>query len=55
MNFFCFWKNEKGEDKLITSPLDGTVLPRITRKFFITLFEELKEFTMNKVINTLYH
>jgi branched-chain amino acid aminotransferase len=44
MNFFCFWKNEKGEDELITPPLDGTILPGITRKSLLTLFEELKEF-----------
>lgn len=44
MNFFCFWKNEKGEDELITPPLDGTILPGITRKSLLTLFQEIKEF-----------
>lgn len=44
MNFFCFWKNEQGEDELITPPLDGTILPGITRKSMIQLFKELGEF-----------
>jgi branched-chain amino acid aminotransferase len=35
MNFFVFWKNEKGEDELITPPLDGTILPGITRDSII--------------------
>lgn len=42
MNFFVFWKNEQGEDELVTPPLDGTILPGVTRKSLLTLFEELK-------------
>jgi branched-chain amino acid aminotransferase len=38
MNFFVFWKNEQGENELITPPLDGTILPGITRKSLLTLF-----------------
>jgi branched-chain amino acid aminotransferase len=41
MNFFCFWKNEKGEDELITPPLDGTILPGVTRDSILTLTREL--------------
>ena len=44
MNFFVFWKNEKGEDELITPPLDGTILPGITRDSILTLMQELGEF-----------
>ncbi len=44
MNFFVFWKNEDGEDELITPPLDGTILPGITRASLIELMSELKEF-----------
>jgi len=47
MNFFCFWKNEQGEDELITPPLDGTILPGITRKSLLTLFSELREFKVS--------
>ncbi len=31
MNFFMFWTNEAGETELITPPLDGTILPGVTR------------------------
>ena len=44
MNLFVFWKNEQGEDELITPPLDGTILPGITRQSIITMTRELKEF-----------
>lgn len=44
MNFFVFWKNEDGEDELITPPLDGTILPGITRQSIIELMRELGEF-----------
>ena len=26
MNFFVYWKNNQGENELITAPLDGTIL-----------------------------
>jgi branched-chain amino acid aminotransferase len=44
MNFFLFWLNEHGEKELITPPLDGTILPGITRDSIITLMRELNEF-----------
>ena len=44
MNVFVFWKNEKGEDELITPPLDGTILPGITRQSILHLTKEWKEF-----------
>ena len=44
MNFFMFWKNEQGEDELITPPLDGTILPGVTRSSIITLCKDLDEF-----------
>ena len=47
MNFFVFWKNEDGIDELITPPLDGTILPGITRNSIITLTQELKEFQVS--------
>ena len=31
MNLFLFWKNAAGEKELITPPLDGTILPGVTR------------------------
>jgi len=44
MNFFVYWINEDGEKELITPPLDGTILPGITRMSLIELMRELKEF-----------
>ena len=40
MNFFMYWKNEKGETELLTPPLDGTILPGVTRDSIITLARE---------------
>lgn len=48
MNFFLFWKNEAGEDELITPPLDGTILPGITRDSILKLMRELGEFKVSE-------
>lgn len=48
MNFFVFWKNEQGEDELITAPLDGTILPGITRDSIIKLMQELGQFKVSQ-------
>ena len=37
MNFFVYWTNEEGEKELITSPLNGVILPGITRKSLLDL------------------
>ena len=44
MNFFIFWKNENGENELITPPLDGTILPGVTRDTILTIAKEMNEF-----------
>ena len=48
MNLFVFWKNEKGEDELITPPLDGTILPGITRDSILTLAASLNKFKVSQ-------
>uniref|UniRef100_A0A0N5BXF5 Branched-chain-amino-acid aminotransferase n=1 Tax=Strongyloides papillosus TaxID=174720 RepID=A0A0N5BXF5_STREA len=61
MNFFVYWKNEKGEDELITSSLDkGIILPGVTRQSLIDLARELntvkvseKDFTMEELIRAI--
>ena len=50
MNIFCFWKNEKGEDELITPPLDGTILPGITRDSILNLARGFKEFKVTEKV-----
>jgi len=47
MNFFVFWKNEDGEDELVTPPLDGTILPGVTRDTIISLMRGLGEFKVS--------
>ncbi|MES1911092.1 MAG: hypothetical protein MHM6MM_003579 [Cercozoa sp. M6MM] len=45
MNIFMHWINEEGEEELITPPLDGTILPGITRDSAITLCRESGRFS----------
>merc|ERR1712137_257850 len=37
MNMFVYWKNRQGETELVTAPLDGTILPGVTRASVIDL------------------
>lgn len=48
MNFFLFWKNEQGDDELITPPLDGTILPGVTRDSILTLSKEMNQFKVSE-------
>ena len=48
MNICVFWINEDGEKELITPPIDGTILPGITRDSILTLCRELKEFKVTE-------
>lgn len=48
MNFMVFWKNEKGEDELITAPLDGTILPGVTRDSLLSLARGWGEFKVSE-------
>ncbi|CDW58185.1 branched chain aminotransferase 1, cytosolic [Trichuris trichiura] len=40
MNLFVYWINEKGDKELITAPLDGLILPGVTRQTIIELAKE---------------
>ena len=48
MNLFLFWTNEAGERELVTPPLDGTILPGVTRDSILTLTKEWKEFKVSE-------
>ncbi|KAI9193384.1 aminotransferase [Polychytrium aggregatum] len=48
MNFFALWKNEAGETELITPPLDGTILPGVTRDSILTLAREWNQFKVTE-------
>merc|ERR1712167_308199 len=40
LNVFVYWK-KNGENELITPPLDGTILPGVTRDSVLQLTREL--------------
>ncbi|KAJ8023559.1 Branched-chain-amino-acid aminotransferase, cytosolic [Holothuria leucospilota] len=48
MNIFILWENENGEKELLSPPLDGTILPGITRKSLLELGEEWGEFKVSE-------
>ena len=48
MNFFVFWHNEKGEKELITCPLDGTILPGVTRDSILQITKKWGEFKVTE-------
>eukprot|EP00056_Hartaetosiga_gracilis_P002406 m.53319 g.53319 ORF g.53319 m.53319 type:complete len:393 (-) comp11038_c0_seq1:38-1216(-) len=53
MNLFMFWKNEDGDDELITAPLDGTILAGVTRNSVIELAEQWGEFKVTEKYFTM--
>lgn len=57
MNIFMVWINDEGDKELITPPLNGLILPGITRKSLLEIAKNWgefkvteKEFTMNDII-----
>jgi len=48
MNFFCFWINKNNEKELITPPLNGTILPGVTRLSILELGRVWKEFKVTE-------
>nr|AGT02692.1 branched-chain-amino-acid transaminase [Crithidia acanthocephali] len=52
MNFCTLWKTKEGKTELITAPLDGTILPGVTRDSILDLAREWGEF---EVAERSYH
>uniref|UniRef100_UPI00398F34CD branched-chain-amino-acid aminotransferase, cytosolic-like isoform X1 n=1 Tax=Pristiophorus japonicus TaxID=55135 RepID=UPI00398F34CD len=48
MNIFIYWKNEQGEVELLTPPLDGTILPGVTRQSLLDLGRQWGEFKVSE-------
>jgi len=48
MNIFVFMKNQKGEKELITPPLNGLILPGVTRQSILDLTREWKDFKVTE-------
>ena len=54
MNIFFFWVNEQGEKELITCPLNGLILPGITRKSILQLARKWNEFKVSERVFTIH-
>jgi len=48
MNFFCFWKNKSGKKELVTPPLNGMILPGVTRDSILHLTRSWNEFEVSE-------
>lgn len=48
MNFMFLWKNEQGERELVTAPLDGTILPGVTRDSILKMCKQWGEFKVTE-------
>ncbi|XP_064171172.1 branched-chain-amino-acid aminotransferase, mitochondrial [Anguilla rostrata] len=48
MNLFIYWTTKKGEKELITPPLDGIILPGVTRQSLLDLAREWGEFKVTE-------
>jgi branched-chain amino acid aminotransferase len=54
MNCFVYWKNEAGEVELVTPPLDGTILPGVTRQSILELAKSWGEFKVSERAITIH-
>ncbi|XP_061081357.1 branched-chain-amino-acid aminotransferase, mitochondrial isoform X2 [Conger conger] len=48
MNLFIYWTNKRGEKELVTPPLDGLILPGVTRQSLLDLAQEWGEFKVSE-------
>ncbi|KAI3378930.1 hypothetical protein SNEBB_010584 [Seison nebaliae] len=48
MNLFIYWTNEKGQKELVTPPLDGLILPGVTRASILELAKNLFDFKISE-------
>ncbi|XP_019640026.1 PREDICTED: branched-chain-amino-acid aminotransferase, cytosolic-like [Branchiostoma belcheri] len=60
MNIFMYWENESGEPELVTPPLEGIILPGVTRRSLLDLARGWNEckvtertFTMHDLVKGL--
>lgn len=53
MNIFVVIKNAKGDKELITAPLNGLILPGITRQSIIQLAKEWRDFKVTERVITM--
>nr|XP_012595019.1 branched-chain-amino-acid aminotransferase, cytosolic isoform X1 [Microcebus murinus] len=55
MNLFLYWINEDGEEELATPPLDGIILPGVTRQCVLDLARKWGEFKVSERYLTMDH
>ncbi|KAJ8251063.1 hypothetical protein GJAV_G00216850 [Gymnothorax javanicus] len=48
MNLFIYWTTEDGERELVTPPLDGVILPGVTRQSLLDLAREWGDFKVTE-------
>nr|CAG4643916.1 EOG090X051P [Lepidurus arcticus] len=53
MNIFVYMVNEQGEKELITPPLNGLILPGVTRRCFLELARKWGEFKVTERVITM--
>jgi len=53
MNMFVLWKTKQGKTELITPPLDGTILPGVTRDSILQLCRQWGEFDVTESTFTI--
>jgi len=53
MNFFVLWDRPDGGRELITAPLDGTILPGVTRQSVLDLARQWGEFEVSERVFTM--
>lgn len=53
MNQFFVWKNKDGVNEVVTAPLDGTILPGITRDSMLNILREEGKYKVTERIYTL--
>uniref|UniRef100_A0AAY5EUH4 Branched-chain-amino-acid aminotransferase n=1 Tax=Electrophorus electricus TaxID=8005 RepID=A0AAY5EUH4_ELEEL len=55
MNVFLYWISEEGEEELATPPLDGIILPGITRQSILELAHDWGDFKVAERCLTMAH
>ena len=53
MNVFIYWMNGHGRTQLITPPLDGTILPGVTRDSILQIARRWNEFEVTEGVVTM--
>ncbi|XP_042330441.1 branched-chain-amino-acid aminotransferase, mitochondrial isoform X2 [Sceloporus undulatus] len=53
MNIFMFWKDQQGDLELVTPPLNGIILPGVTRQSLLDLAQKWREFKVSERIITM--